>query len=107
MKINPKIILLAAGFFLAGFVTRSWLTPQRLPEPPPATTAVTPFAMLTPLTVSTQVFHIDDGAWYIWPDGRRTVPQPMSSEEMRRARPGYYDLLDAQSRPDIDLRDSK
>jgi hypothetical protein len=29
MKMIPKIILLAMGCFLAGFVTHSWLTPQR------------------------------------------------------------------------------
>jgi hypothetical protein len=102
MKRNPKIILLAVSCFLAGFITHSLMTPQRPASPVPTAPAVTPFAMLAPPIVSTQVFHIDDGVWYVSPDGTRSrtppaMSQPMSSEEMRRMRPGYYDLIDTQS----------
>ena len=112
MKTNAKIILLAVSCFLAGFITRSWLTPHRPVSPTPTAPAVTPFAMLTPPMVSTQVFHIDDGVWYVSPDGTRSrtpppMPQPTSSEEMLRTHPGYYDLIDTRYRPDIDSRDLK
>src|SRR5512145_635532 len=110
MKTNPRIILLAASCFLVGFVTHSLLRTSRPASPIPAAPATTPFAMLSPQMASTQVFHIDDGVWFAWPDGTRKrtsppMPQPTSSEEMRRMHPGYYDLFDTRHRSDIDLRD--
>ena len=105
MKTKPKMIVLAVSCFLAGFFTCYWLMPQPQPTPITAAPAPTPFAMLTPPTVSTQVFQIDEGVWYRHSDGalRRTPPPELEPQR----RPGYYDLIDNRYQPDVDLRDLK
>ena len=116
MKTKPQYMVLAVSCFLAGFLTCYILMEQPQSTPAPAVTVAAPIlppiAMLTLSTISTQTFLIDGGTSYIGPGGERSLtppamPQPMSSEEMRRVRPGYYDLIDTRSPPDIELKESK
>ena len=92
MKI--RMIILALGSFIAGFLTcyvlalrqpASTLTPTRAP-----------IAMLAPPSlVTTQTFQIDDGVWYHHSDGsmNRTPPPEMQMQ------PRSYDLIETRPSP--------
>ena len=102
---KTKMILLAVSRFIAGFLSCYWLIPQPQPTSAAIAPAPTPFAMLTPPMVSTQVIEIDDGVWYQHSDGvlRRTPPATLEPQR----RPVYYDLIDTRDQPNVDLSDLK